>query len=146
TVTNLGNVFGSSLNDKGQVVGGIPMGFIGTEPTSHPFIWDPVNGIQDLGLPPGYESAYAYSINSLGHVAGVANNYSNSVVQLFFWSTKSGFLEPGIQSSIYGYGYGAYIMTETDTILGTTFSNTSEQAFFWSPTNGNAILSLPPPL
>jgi probable HAF family extracellular repeat protein len=147
TVTNLGNVFGSSLNDRGQVVGGIPRGFIGSEPVYHPFIWDSVNGVQDLGLPPGYESAYAYSVNSLGHVAGVANNYSDGVVQLFFWSAKSGFLVPGVQSLIEEYGYGAYVMTEMDEILGTMLSTlgSSEQAFFWSPTNGNATFTLPPP-
>jgi probable HAF family extracellular repeat protein len=71
--TSLGSLPGGSgsrayaINDAGQVVGeaGAPDG-------AHAFLWDSVNGMQDLGALPGgfMDDARGYDINEFGSVVG----------------------------------------------------------------------------
>ena len=75
TVTNLGNVAGGwdgsltrpwGINNAGQVVGQ------SRSSNSHTraFLWDQVNGIQDLGFPSGGSDSWAYGINDRGQITG----------------------------------------------------------------------------
>jgi probable HAF family extracellular repeat protein len=75
TVTNLGNVAGGwdgsltrpwGINNAGQVVGQ-SQPLVGN---TRAFLWDQVNGIQDLGVPTGGHGSYASGMNDRGQITG----------------------------------------------------------------------------
>jgi len=104
TITNLPTLggtrtYGSGINDFGQIVGisEIATGTIDTNGPFHSFIWDKVNGIQDIT--PNVSGTYANGINNLGQVVGTWN-YQQKV---FIWDANNGFTNifgaPGLQQS-----------------------------------------------
>jgi uncharacterized membrane protein len=132
SVTNLGPVQGASLNDKGQVAGyeSVPT----PVPAATAVVWDAVNGVQDLGIPPGFVWAQSTAINNLGHVAGVAGVSVAGPYGLFYWDSTRGFLVPGISVS------SAFSISDTDLIAGW-----ATDAFLWGPANGLQYLPVPCP-
>lgn len=137
TVTNLQFVNGSALNDKGQVVG---TGDLGTG--RQPFVWDAVNGFQDLGVPPGFDFAIGLGINNQGQVSGNAFSISNpSGTRLFYWDKNIGFQDSGLPS----------LEIDAPVAGGNTISDSGEiaaslsfsRAVLWSPTSGLQNLGTP---
>jgi probable HAF family extracellular repeat protein len=80
TVTDLGNLAGGwdgsrtrpwGINNAGQVVGqSQPM-----TGSARAFLWDEINGIQDLGVPTGGSGSYASGINDRGQITGYWDDY-----------------------------------------------------------------------
>src|SRR5216683_3480492 len=132
SVTNLGFVSGNSLNDKGQVAGCKSSFSLATTP----FVWDAANGVQDIGIPPGFTSASATGINNLGHVAGEASVGPGTFPGLFYWDSTKGFLLPGfsVQSSS--------SISDTDLIA---LIPSNAPAFLWGPVSGAQPLQVPCP-
>ena len=64
----------TAVNNNGLVVGGSWNG------DSHAFMWDPINGIRDLGLlKPDDIGSLARDVNSRGQIVGWSNNLSNPI-------------------------------------------------------------------
>ena len=56
-----------AINNSGQVAGDS----MTASGHAHAFLWDPVNGMQDLGVPPGGFYSSAHGINDSGQIAGI---------------------------------------------------------------------------
>jgi probable HAF family extracellular repeat protein len=76
-----GSVFGSAVNDSGQVTG---LSYLSDGVTEHAFIYS--NGVmQDLGTLGGKDSA-GYDINDSGQVTGNSAQSNNSTYHAFIYS------------------------------------------------------------
>ncbi len=71
--------WGRDINDSNQVTGW-------TESEDRAFIWDPVNGMQDLGSLYEGLPAYGRGINNHGQVVGVAGVPGDGTFEAFIWS------------------------------------------------------------
>ncbi len=117
-----------AVNEAGQVVG---FASAGDEFSSHAFIWDPVNGIQDLGTFGGLSSA-ACCINEAGQVAGSALTASGHN-HAFFWDPADGLLDLG---TLGGLGSAALAMNDAGQVVGSSDTGSAEHAFIWDAKNG----------
>jgi|SRR5579884_640456 len=88
-----GNMAASTgINDQGQVVG---YGYLADNVTYHPFLWDSVHGMQDLGVLSGFQSGFALGINNLGQVAGDCDTYPFTNQNGFVWDAVHGMRDLG---------------------------------------------------
>ncbi len=118
-----------TLNNAGQVIG-----YSGSA-CNDPFIWDAVNGIQDIiGLP---TSTDLHDINDSGRVVG---RYGRSDKQAFVWDAVEGRVELSDPEGV------AYPLSEPWSInsAGQIVGSCSHQAILWdSPTQTQVLF--PPP-
>ncbi|MBX7132736.1 MAG: hypothetical protein K1X67_08685 [Fimbriimonadaceae bacterium] len=115
---------GLGLNDSGQVVGRSHSAF-----GNSAFIWDPINGMQDLGdFPGGLSSSYATGINIHGHVAGYGSSLSN---RGFLWTPEEGMQNLGDLPGGWDISY-AYAINDLGTVVGYSYGATDYQGFIWS--------------
>jgi probable HAF family extracellular repeat protein len=142
TLTDLGTLGGPgseafAVNNAGQVVGGsFPVG----ESSLHPFLWDNVNGMQDLGTLRDVHNpvvpSQSLGINSKGMIVGQAVvdslHYHAFLYQdgtMTDLAALAG-LDPRANSAAYG-------INEAGQAVGFAFfGNGQEHAFFWDATNG----------
>ena len=141
TLTDLGSLGGpysvaNAINDAGQVAGGsLPTG--GSH--SHPFLWDSINGMQDLGVlhevPNIVVTSAGLGINSQGVVVGEAAVDS---LRFHAFLYQDGILtdlaalaglDPRANSAAYG------INDAGEAVGFAFFGNGEEHAFFWDGTN-----------
>ncbi len=115
------------VNQAGQVAG--------TARTSvldrHAFIWDPVNGIQDLQTLGGSTSV-ACCINEAGQVAGWAHTASGDQ-HAFFWDPGGGMLDLGTLGGPHSI---AVAMNDLGQVVGYSDTGSAEHAFIWDAKNG----------
>lgn len=85
-----------SLNDQGQVVGN---GYLSDNTTYHPFLWDPIHGMQDLGTVSGLPDGFALGINNFGQVVGACDDGVVVVQHGFLWDSVHGMQDLGTAGS-----------------------------------------------
>jgi probable HAF family extracellular repeat protein len=79
---DLGQGIGAGINDAGQVVGGSNNGA---------FLWDPLSGIQELGVLVGYgPSVLANAIKNVGQVVGFGVSSGTPGERGFVWDSPNG--------------------------------------------------------
>jgi probable HAF family extracellular repeat protein len=115
-----------AINDNGQVVGHNEVR-VGTPDSyhsyAHAFLWDSVEGMQDLGR------GIAYGINNGGQVVGVAANS-----HAFLWDEIGGMQDLGTLS---GYvGSKAYDINDDGQVVGYCETNLPDRAFLWDSVQG----------
>lgn len=118
-----------ALNNLGQVVGSTSVAGV-----SHAFLWDPVDGAMDLGLPEGFASASAEDVNDAGQVVGWAQE-SGLYTRAFVWDASTGMQFLPTASAI-GNAF-AYAINESGQVVGqATDANGNERAVLWDPVTG----------
>lgn len=138
TLTDLGTLptsgnysFGRGINASDQVVGW--SGPSTSSDYNRAFIWDAVNGMQDLGTP-GY--ARARSINNAGQVTGDAASgpTGNGAFHAFIWDATNGLQDLGL---IAGSTSTGVFINQNGHVAGYSTSDpiyNQEHAFLWDGT------------
>lgn len=143
-----------AMNARGQVVGGGNTGIPSTGqpdqhsiPTpwvqSHVYIWDPVEGIRDLGTLGG-DFAWARGCNDLGQIVGLSYTSGDAEYRAFLWDETGGMRDletlPGHEDS------EAVAINNAGQVIGMSGVFLGEQAgFIYDPANGmRPILDLVP--
>jgi probable HAF family extracellular repeat protein len=128
-----GSPYVTGMNDSGMVVGGARF-----EPCSgwpcyeRPFYWTPSTGVVDLGGLPGLPSGNAYSVNDVGHIAGILYDANFSTTRhIFFWTPKDGMVEVG---ACYGCT-SPTALNKHDELAGNIYSF-AIRTYFWSRKTG----------
>ena len=84
-----GNTYAVAINSNGQILGNS----LGTDNSSHPFVWE-AGIMHDLGLLPGVgqRQCYAAAINDLGWAIGRCDFLDGSFLQSqpFIWTKDEG--------------------------------------------------------
>lgn len=126
-----------SINDINQIVG-----YADTNGCTHAFIWDNINGIQDLGTLGGRDSR-AQGINNLGMVVGVADAI-NGKSAAFLWSNdKMIDLNSLISDDCGWYLEDARGINDLGQIVGCGLYNGYQRAFLLTPVpETSSILAL----
>lgn len=120
TLTDLGSVSATGINDSGQVVGYSYSGGY----SFNPFVWSQQNGFQTLGpLPAGAQGVVPSAINDNGEICGTIEN---SVIPIT-WSSTTGY------NALQGGGSANAINLEGDVV-----GNDGGFAMEW-PSNGPEI-------
>jgi probable HAF family extracellular repeat protein len=119
------------MNDAGQVVGwsytSYEAGPSGV-PDTHPFIWDAVNGMQDLGTLGGTFAAPVL-VNKSGQVTGASNLAGDTVVHPFIWDKTHGMQDIG---SFGGwYSHPNWINDNGDVVGISGYPDDTRRAFYW---------------
>jgi probable HAF family extracellular repeat protein len=117
--------FANGINGDGVVVGG---SYLAGDEIIRAFIYDSVNGIQDLGTLGGDAagSSIAYAINSLGHVVGVSNVPGDVTMHAFLWDGTQ-MQDLGSLGGSYAEGLG---LNDLDQVVGGSFLTGDMQ---WHP-------------
>ncbi len=146
TITDLGSFDSTDristpadINNKGQVVGSASHGASNSD---HAFLWDPVNGLTDLGTLGGGQSR-ALGINDAGQVVGWAET-AEGVTHAFLWNPDSPNAATGTMIDIgildNGYSSTAEDINNNGQVVGWTAYNSiysgPKAAFLWDPVNG----------
>ena len=118
------NARAAALNEAGQVVGRARVGDLFM---AHAFIWDPVNGIQDIGVD-GFPSS-ACCINEAGQVAGSAATPSYA----FFLDPVNGMIDLG---TLGGSTATPLAMNDAGQVVGYSDTGSADHAFIWDAKNG----------
>lgn len=86
------HTFPAAINNRGQVVGSLKCEREGAPAEVQPFIWDATQGLQNIVLPRGYESAAAVDIDDRGLalVWTMQNEEGKSSFGAFLWSEEEG--------------------------------------------------------
>lgn len=103
------------INNLGHVVG---------RHRGHAFFWDPVSGMQDLGVLPGFSSSNAMALNDHDQVAG------DSSSRAFLWDSASGMQDLG---TLGGNNSVALDINNSGQVVGWSMESGSfkKQAFLW---------------
>jgi probable HAF family extracellular repeat protein len=134
TFAGAANSWANGVNNVGQVVG-----FSGNSPNDyHAFLWDAVNGMQDLGTLGGVRS-YANAINDAGQVVGFAA-LPSGVQHAFLYdggvmTDLNDLLPPGSGWEV----YQAYGINASGQIVGEGFHNGAQHGFLMTPDTGPHI-------
>jgi probable HAF family extracellular repeat protein len=116
------------INDYGQVVGAMAT----STGIVHGFIWDDLNGLQDIGTLGGY-SVVAHSINNIGQVVG-ASRTQDTTEHAFIWDSAHGMLDLG---TLYGQNSEALGINNLGVVVGRSIESTPGsgysgwRAFLW---------------
>jgi probable HAF family extracellular repeat protein len=138
-IAPLGNSMAAAVNDLGQVVGTSEIFetvIIDGMPEStfipHPFIWDEVNGIRDLGNLGGL-SGFANAVNAHGQAVGWSNT-SDGLQRAFIWDEAN-----GMQAipTIAGGQSRAFAINDLGQVLG---SEDGVGAFIWDQQHGAQVV------
>jgi probable HAF family extracellular repeat protein len=162
TITDLGSMLPTAINDFGQVVG---------NSGDSAFIWSSSQGLRNLGTLSGGTSTYAASINDLGVVTGYAdgagtvistdpsipNQVCTDLTQPFLWTSNGGLQGLGTlgvppaallyftwcETPFYATGINAKGQVVGYTTL---YSDETQYAFLWSNAEGFSLFgsSWPP--
>ncbi|MEE8307483.1 MAG: hypothetical protein V3R81_09470, partial [Gammaproteobacteria bacterium] len=98
------------------------------------FIWEPDNGMQDLGLP----GVGDIDINNAGQIAGTISD-PNGKSQAFFWDPEDGMQLLG---TLDGGESNAYALNNKGQVVGYSGPDRDRaQAFIWDKTNGMRSLT-----
>jgi len=132
-IIDLGTLGGRSssanaINDVGQVVG-----WAGTaDGLDHAFLWDPINGMIDLGTIPGHIYSFASAINDYGVVVGSSDPYGDQPYP-FIWDPVNGmrYLD-GLGLHDEGSAYG---INNVGQVVGCVWWQAA-RAFLWDSDNG----------
>jgi probable HAF family extracellular repeat protein len=120
----------TDINNAGQVVG-----WSG----GHAFLWDAVNGMTDLGVPPGFTDSYPEGINEAGQVTGSASDALSGHESAFLWDAATGMTALGA-----GPDYTdshATALNDAGQVVGYQW-NAADQtnyAFLWTPDSPNGL-------
>jgi probable HAF family extracellular repeat protein len=114
---------GWGINDAGQVVG-----YYDTATGTRAFIWDAVNGMQDLG---GGDGSIAYGINDAGQVVGRGGGYG-----AFIWDAVNGMQDLGDQPLPGGTYLEANGINDAGQVVGLSNAATGWRAFLWDEIGG----------
>ena len=121
----------TDINNNDQIVGEIPTtnGPIppGHTYNNHAFIWDEINGINDLGILGGYFSG-ALGINNSGQVVGVTNVDGGSS-RAFIWD------ETNEMQDLLGVISRAEAINDSGVVVGQA-ADIPDAAFIWDEANG----------
>jgi len=116
-----------AVNEAGQVAGSshtpyTPVGF------SHAFLWDPINGMLDLGTFPGKDYSSAIALNDYGVVVGSSGG--SDEMWPFIWDSVNGmrYLE-GLKEGCEG---GALGINNAGQVVGIGGDGESCGGFLWS--------------
>jgi len=127
------------VSEDGRVVGSSSL----NQGSGQPFIWDSVNGIQAIPLPPGTSSAIARGVNSNGWVVGIGS--SAFAIPFLFDGVSTYRLQDLIPA---GSGWdlstntssSALGISEAGVIVGTGIHNGATHAYAMIPEQATAVL------
>ena len=133
TLTDLGPVHPTAINDHGQVVG-----WCQGENGLHAFFWTKEDGMTDLGTFGG-DSAVASDINNNGQVLVVIYTYPSETdmeSRTFLWTKDDGLISLGILSE--GPQYSGSAINDRGTIVGGIYTMPQNYAtpFLWAQEEG----------
>ena len=127
------------LNDQGQIIGGYVEvwedggEFSITHESDHAFVWDPINGLQDLG-----RDTTAFAINDLGQVAGQQTRAAPVLEGFFVWDRNNGTQFMHLYTQ-FGDGWNTRLsdINNQGQVVGTDSDGIPDNhAFAWNPTDG----------
>jgi probable HAF family extracellular repeat protein len=128
------NSYATGINDNDQVIANASVGQTSTGfAIYHPFLWDPVSGLQDLGTSPSF-FGLASGINAHGDVVGTYNQSSASGSFVYTGGTLydlQSLIEP-----VSGTGWSnlvAYQINDVGQIVGFGTHNGQTRAFLLTP-------------
>ncbi len=122
-----GSSTAAAINDMGQVVGESTA----TSGGSHAFLWDSVNGMQDLGKLPGgsNDTSRANDINDAGQVVGYSA-VANFVEHAFIWDSVNGMRDLGVLPGDENWSFAIGI-NNSGQIVGMSGVQSGSHAVLW---------------
>jgi probable HAF family extracellular repeat protein len=118
------------MNNSGQVVGYS----YNASGRPHAFLYDSLNGMQDLGTLGGSDDySYAYGINDFGQVVGYSQN-TNGESHAFLWDREHGMQDLGTLDG--GRGSNAFDINNSGQVVGYAFVDGQSRAVLWDQANG----------
>lgn len=136
---------GQGINDSGQITGWSNK----ANGESDAFVWDAVNGIQDLGVISTNSlgnSSIGNDINNSGQIVGLSTTSTHTDPRdshAFIWDKSSGMRDLGVPTGISAgvRGLGALTVNDNGVVGGYVFGNDgNERPFVWTQAGGFTIL------
>lgn len=127
-----------AFNNSGQIAGSF-------EPANgqrHAFIWDPNNGLVDLGTLGGSTSQIE-AMNDSGQAIGISRD-PNGRWQDFFWDTDTGILNLSASTNDPNRSLKAHGLNNAGTLVGYTRNGRRFTAVAWDSDKGLVPLAIPP--
>ena len=112
----------SAINESGQVIGNS----LTSSGEQHAFVWDSVNGMQDLGTLGGTFSI-PRAINEAGQVIGFSQTSFGVEQHAFVWDSVNGMRDVG---TLRGTFSSAIAINESGQVIGNSLTSFGEQHAF----------------